>query len=282
MKEGLGMFRFEKLRKRYLFAIGLTAFLLTTNQAVIQYYLRAKKLDASTVNVAGRQRMLSQRIGLLAGDVLLGGDPAELHRVFEEMKESNLALQEGNVQAGVQRFDNEQVQSMLKVLEYRLSVIEVEVDRLVTSGRYRSGAFREQQELFLPMMNDVVGIIEKEAEDKLQAILLLEIILFVLSITLLILEIRYFFRPMLEEAAGITTKNRKAYELMRRMAFEYAHHIRAPLANMLGIIDLMKGKGEDELIDLLEASAQELDAHVQESVGELNNLDREVSRTMGD
>ncbi|WP_306642352.1 type IV pili methyl-accepting chemotaxis transducer N-terminal domain-containing protein [Sanyastnella coralliicola] len=273
--------RLRFLKNRYLFGLGLALTLLTINQVVIQYYLREKKMDASTVNVAGRQRMLSQRLGLLASDVVNGGSPDPMMKVYAEMVESNQALQNGNEEIGVLRIDNQKAKAMLQVLEYRLNILEVQLDHLALTRDYREGVLREQLELFLPEMNQIVGIIETDAEQKLQNILVLEIILFVVTVLLLILELNYFFKPLFNETTRILSRSEEAYALMRKMAFQYAHHIRAPLTNILSVIDLMKEKeGKSEYTDLLSASAESMDEHIKESVQELNDIDKEIGRAI--
>ena len=42
----------------------ITVLLIVLNQALIQFWLYQKRQDARLINVAGRQRMLSQRISL--------------------------------------------------------------------------------------------------------------------------------------------------------------------------------------------------------------------------
>ena len=52
------------MTKKYIYGIILTVGLLFLNQLFIQYWLHKKKDDAKIINIAGRQRMLSQRINL--------------------------------------------------------------------------------------------------------------------------------------------------------------------------------------------------------------------------
>lgn len=57
MKNALQFFR-----NRYLLFISPIVVIITTNQAIIQYDLSLQNEDARLINIAGRQRMLSQRI----------------------------------------------------------------------------------------------------------------------------------------------------------------------------------------------------------------------------
>src|SRR4051812_20545884 len=55
----------RKLKGRYSIFIASIILIILTTQAVVQYDLRRQNEDAKLINVAGRQRMLSQRISKL-------------------------------------------------------------------------------------------------------------------------------------------------------------------------------------------------------------------------
>lgn len=50
------------MNNRYKAGIAIAVLLLLFNQAFIQFWLGKKEDDAKVINVAGKQRMLSQRI----------------------------------------------------------------------------------------------------------------------------------------------------------------------------------------------------------------------------
>src|SRR5436190_517151 len=54
------------LNRRYLVVLGLVALLVLLNQSVVQPSLLRLMPDAPLINVAGRQRMLSQRLAKAA------------------------------------------------------------------------------------------------------------------------------------------------------------------------------------------------------------------------
>ena len=53
---------FRRLRRAYLIALGLIALAVLTEQLLVGSFLNDQRQDAEIINVAGRQRMLSQRI----------------------------------------------------------------------------------------------------------------------------------------------------------------------------------------------------------------------------
>ncbi len=77
--------------------------LVITNTAIIYRFQASQRTDAAIVDAAGRDRMLSQRIGLLAEQVLLGHD--EIRPLLQEMVDlhdaSFLALRDGGIAPGI-------------------------------------------------------------------------------------------------------------------------------------------------------------------------------------
>ena len=68
------------IRFRYIIALALTASLITLSFLVLSDLIKNQKQDAEIINIAGQQRMLSQRIALLVGtanicDVRLDNSP---------------------------------------------------------------------------------------------------------------------------------------------------------------------------------------------------------------
>ncbi len=53
---------FNRLRRLYIIALGAIAISLITSQILIRRYLSDQEDDSRLVNVAGRQRMLSQKL----------------------------------------------------------------------------------------------------------------------------------------------------------------------------------------------------------------------------
>ena len=50
------------IRNRYILAISIIALMLVLSQIIVQYNISSEEDKTSVINIAGRQRMLSQRI----------------------------------------------------------------------------------------------------------------------------------------------------------------------------------------------------------------------------
>ncbi len=73
------------LNRRYLASFGFVSFLLLLNQLLVQPQLLALAIDPPTINRAGRQRMLSQRLAKAALTVVRARDDGERGRALDEL-----------------------------------------------------------------------------------------------------------------------------------------------------------------------------------------------------
>jgi two-component system NtrC family sensor kinase len=83
------------------------------------------------------------------------------------------------------------------------------------------------------------------------------------------------------EAVGVQEKIKAQNKMLRDIAFIQSHEVRRPLANILGIIEVLKNMqsfNELEIFHHLEDSARELDKEVRNIVNKTNSLDDETFR----
>ena len=52
----------KSIRKRYRWALVAIALLVSVSALLMQYFFSVQKYDAKIINIAGKQRMLSQKI----------------------------------------------------------------------------------------------------------------------------------------------------------------------------------------------------------------------------
>ncbi len=74
------------LNERYLIVLAVVALLVLLNQVFVQPPITEMTTDAPTINVAGRQRMLSQRLAKAALALDRASDQAEKKRLVEELQ----------------------------------------------------------------------------------------------------------------------------------------------------------------------------------------------------
>lgn len=76
------------LRKRYIIALSIIAFLVVFSQVIIQYSITKQQDDSRVVNISGRQRMLSQRINKDAFGLYVSVDEKEQKLYLDELTQS--------------------------------------------------------------------------------------------------------------------------------------------------------------------------------------------------
>ena len=113
-----GKNKFEKLGLFYILALSGIALSIVISQFLVQNYIGKQQDDSRVINVAGRQRMLSQKISKLALQVG-STDSAELRQKAEELKvtlrlwtTSHQGLQKGHQELGLKGENSEEVKTM--------------------------------------------------------------------------------------------------------------------------------------------------------------------------
>jgi signal transduction histidine kinase len=162
---------------RYVGALVAIAGLLLAGQLVVQSALDRQQGDAGVVNLAGRQRMLSQRLCML----LLAGETAELSRVASEWQASEDALRA--------RGNTDEIHALFT---------QIDGDQRAMLEAARSGDARgalAHQDAFLAGMDRIVAEYEREARERVVTLRYIEITLFGLALAVLLLEGAFVFRP---------------------------------------------------------------------------------------
>jgi PAS domain S-box-containing protein len=83
------------------------------------------------------------------------------------------------------------------------------------------------------------------------------------------------------EAVQVQEKIKMQNKVLREIAFIQSHEVRKPLANILGVIEILKVSGaitELEIFEHLVESAKELDQQIRAIVNKTNNIDDDVFR----
>jgi len=163
---------------RYVGALLAIAGLLLAGQLVVQSALDRQQGDARVVNLAGRQRMLSQRLCML---LLAPVASDELERVANEWQVSQDALRlRGNSEA------------------IRALFARIDGDHAAMLEAARTGDARlalAHQDAFLTGMDRIVAEYEREARERVVGLRYIELVLFGLALVVIVLEGAFVFRP---------------------------------------------------------------------------------------
>ena len=270
--------KFSNLKLRYIAAVILTALLLIVNQSVVQYYLASKKYDASTINIAGKQRMLSQRMRVLIYELQSDRRNVEhLYANYREMLIANTNLLNGNKEMQIVAVQDVEARTLLVQLRSLLSNMEAPLASAVAGSPLNSHDLHEPLDQFLTKMNDVVTLVEQESSARLTTIIITELTLCTFSLLVILLELLFFFLPLFRTAQATIEEGQTVRELFANMLFDHSHKIRAPLSNIISLGKILaeeKDTPDPAVIQMINRSANELDKEVQLAVEQMNDLNR--------
>jgi two-component system, LuxR family, sensor kinase FixL len=166
------------LSRRYLLVVASVAALVLVDQAILQPLLVQLNFYAPVINMAGRQRMLSQKLtkevlALLAMDEKesRAARRDELRSTVEQWTIAHRTLLEGNLSEGVQPVETG-VQVAIHHVEPAFETMRLAVDRIATDGSPHDSsgisqdvaAILKQEPIYLRGMEQVVAQLESSAQ----------------------------------------------------------------------------------------------------------------------
>ncbi|MEI6388738.1 MAG: diguanylate cyclase [Spirochaetota bacterium] len=223
------------LRNRYVLALSLIALLIITSQIVIQLTIAWSDDDARVVNVAGRQRMLSQKISKVSLEILRAEGPAlrvapaaELAGAIKTWSESHDGLLSGSTTLGVKGRNSERILTLFASIEpaYReildaastLATRAIAVDLAPTELERLNARILARENEFLVGMNAITFQYDAETRGRLDLIRLLEYILLGVTVLTLSLEAIFIFVPAERQISRYFRDMKKAVEILRERA----------------------------------------------------------------
>ncbi|HSM62617.1 MAG TPA: type IV pili methyl-accepting chemotaxis transducer N-terminal domain-containing protein, partial [Gillisia sp.] len=204
---------FKKLSRLYILALSAIAVTVILSQILIHQYLEDQESDSTVVNIAGRQRMLSQKLTKETLQLLIAGQPSEKEQLKENIKStlalwdfSYYALLEGSDSLGLPGNNSDRVKEMfqqiqpsfLKMKEASSSIVEqLEKDPNTPLDQLSDEIFlvKTNEVSFLQGMDNIVNQYEKEAGDKVDKLGNLELFLMAVTLLILLSEFLFIFWP---------------------------------------------------------------------------------------
>jgi len=201
-------FTANRMRARYVVALSLIAMLTIISQWVVQRSLANQEFDSRVVNIAGRQRMLSQKItktGLRLRIIESAEESREARSQLSEAlslwQRSHLGLQHGDSSLGLPGTNSGEIDGLFKSIEPDYLAMVAAAEQIIAqpdgSADLAAAVRRlsEHEPSFLAGMNAIVFRYDSEAKQKVDHARYLEFGLAGLTLTVLVLEARLIFAP---------------------------------------------------------------------------------------
>jgi signal transduction histidine kinase len=209
---------FNRLTRLYVMALTAVAALSMIGQILIQVFLNSLLDDSHVVNIAGRQRMLSQRLSktaiLLCRPDIFQADAEHYSRDINDIislwEYSHEGLKNKNIVTDGQKYivrNSEKTDSIFHKIDPIFKVILTNAKSISKSIEIPQNNQKENLQVFLnqiltnermylKMMNQIVSQYDSESRKRVKTTKNIELLLFVLLFGILILEGIFIFKPI--------------------------------------------------------------------------------------
>ena len=199
------------LHWRYVLSLIAIAILVSAGHFVTQHSLRQQLSDARVVNLAGRQRMLSQRLAKAALMQPSSAQRKVLAADLHEFRRIHRGLQVGDADRGLPPSQSPQIAGLFATLEPdfqgTVAPLEAMLERDAQAPMSISGPQRQalvdtilrHEAKFLTTMDKIVFRFDEEARARVARTQQIEVVLLLLALAILLFEALFIFRPIVHQ-----------------------------------------------------------------------------------
>ncbi|MEM9543278.1 MAG: response regulator [Cyanobacteria bacterium P01_E01_bin.42] len=229
----------RRLTILYISALSAIALLSILAQFTIQRSLDRQSNDSRIINIAGRQRMLSQKLSKTALALQNSRDRDEYQKRLTELEEtialwetSHTGLQQGDRELGLPGNNSEQIEEMFAAIEPHYQAMlraAKQILEIVQQDRSISQSseilpFTEiilaNEGDFLPGMNAIVFQYDREAKSRVEEMRQLEKVILIIVLIVLFLEALFVFHPAIDQINQYIERVEKAKVKMQKITDE--------------------------------------------------------------
>lgn len=210
----------QRLTRLYILALTAVAVLSIAGQVIIQESLKDTLNDAHVVNIAGRQRMLSQRLSKMAILLTNTDSFSEEARFYQKDFGETLALwskcHEGflkgklEVEREIAVKNSPKINQMLNELNPVFLKIKRQLELILNNQAFDKklilGEILTNERLFLNKMDLIVFQYDLESHQRVNRVRNIELFLFLLTISILLLEGLLIFKPLAAYIKAVISK----------------------------------------------------------------------------
>ena len=225
----------QRLKVQYIFALVVVASLTILGQIIIQSTLSSSLDDSHVINIAGRQRMLSQRltkISLILNDPTISSKEKEVYlkifpSAFTLWKDSHEALKNNKLEKPKKYnvTNSREIKELYECLQptfARLLVLFTLASDNSLNEKSKAEIL-ENERLYLELMEKIVFSYDAEATKRVNSVKSFELILLFLTIGTLLVEAFMIFNPLAlyvkEVISRLTSSEKQLQETNDQLRF---------------------------------------------------------------
>lgn len=266
----------RRLTRLYICALSLVAGLTVVGQLLVQQQLQRQASDSHIVNIAGRQRMLSQKLLKTALHFSVSSDfetPTQLadnlRGTLAEWKANHALLRQGDPRSSMPANNSDRIGEMFVQLEPKFQAISKAAERLADSswGKQNSDALDSRQatllrdtqaamlrsdQAYLSGMDSIVYQYALEARQRVESLQRVEHWLLLATLAVLLAEGVFIFRPTAKRIAATEEELRRSSQQLQwakdeaeaatqtktRFLANVSHELRTPMNAIIGLTEL--------------------------------------------
>ena len=240
-----------KVTATYLLALGLIAGLSVGTHFLVDTIVQKQEATAKVVNIAGRQRMLSQRIAGTSLELSRSSDATERQRLSERMESavqlmgaSHQALIHGSEGLGISGEMTDAVAAIYHSAPLHLdrqvsgylaaarAFLALAPERRATSDELR-GILQAADAPILEALDAAVRQYQTDSEDSIQRLRWLLLGILALMLTTLAAEALLIFRPLFCRLAATNERLETVNRAYQEVLGFVAHELKNPVASMI-------------------------------------------------
>lgn len=228
---------FNKLSRLYIIALSAIALSVIISQVLVRNHLNKQQSDSTVINVAGRQRMLSQKLTKEIVSLSVYSDEKNRVLLKENIKKtlylwelSHNSLQKGNDSLGLPKQNSIAIKRKFTAINpvfetiqkaSKSVILKLENKPLISIDELASDIKKvtNNEGSFLLMMDAIVNQYDVEADEKVTWLRTLEFSLMVLTLLILLGEFLFIFWPTAKSVKATLAQLLSAEKKAKKMAF---------------------------------------------------------------
>ncbi|HMW06765.1 MAG TPA: response regulator [Leptospiraceae bacterium] len=265
---------YKKIYKTFIVTVIL---LIVSSQAITQFFIYSQKFDSNRINIAGRQRMLSQNIAKTILKIHLdqnnpdANDLSELENLKNLFMTSDYVIQNGSKSLNIDANQNDLAQQLFKSNKPHFDQIILVANTLLQDKKIDKDKIKtlfESEKEFLKNMDLIVTAFNEESIKKSTRLQIIESLLAIFAVIIILIEIGVLYRPLIQTLIKDNEELSKQKKNLEEFSFVLSHKLRKHVANLLG---LMNSINPNNLLEI-----REYFQYVRQSVYELDTVSREL------